>query len=155
MIENVIDTGKRYLTNGYVHLVLLNHPKADKKGRYYEHRWVMEKHLGRFLERSEVVHHLDENRSNNGLDNLQLMLNSEHSSTHHSKRKPKKVIGVCKCCKRTIKLIANEYCFKCYFDIKRKARPFEKCSNCGNIRQLTSKKRMICESCAKGYNQQS
>lgn len=37
-----------------------------------EHRYVMSLHLGRPLSRSESVHHLDGNRLNNELSNLEL-----------------------------------------------------------------------------------
>ena len=47
-----------------------------------EHRVIMEKHLGRPLEREEVVHHIDKNPLNNHIDNLQLMTRSSHSTFH-------------------------------------------------------------------------
>lgn len=53
-------------------------------GRRYEHRHVMEQHLGRPLLRSEVVHHLDGNRLNNDISNLQLLSShSEHRRVHY------------------------------------------------------------------------
>lgn len=47
-----------------------------------EHRVIMESHLGRPLERQEVVHHIDKNPLNNHIDNLQLMTKSSHSTFH-------------------------------------------------------------------------
>jgi hypothetical protein len=44
-----------------------------------EHRLVMEEKLGRMLDKSEVVHHLDGNIRNNHPDNLQMFsANSVH-----------------------------------------------------------------------------
>jgi hypothetical protein len=42
----------------------------------------MEKVLQRKLEFNEVIHHTDEDRSNNNLENLKLMSRSDHSSLH-------------------------------------------------------------------------
>lgn len=52
-----------------------------------EHRFIMEQHLNRKLKRNEVVHHIDGNKSNNDINNLQLMTLSEHSKMHASNRK--------------------------------------------------------------------
>lgn len=51
----------------------------------FNHRKVMEEHLGRKLDRSEVVHHIDGDRLNNDIDNLVLCSSiSEHCSVHNS-----------------------------------------------------------------------
>jgi len=61
-----------------------NHPNArvygnKKIGRILEHRLVMEKHLGRYLTKEEVVDHLDECVIHNDLSNLRLYSsNAEH-----------------------------------------------------------------------------
>ena len=45
----------------------------------------MAKHIGRPLHRTEVVHHIDENKSNNDISNLILFANqAEHISHHRS-----------------------------------------------------------------------
>lgn len=59
------------------------HPFADSKGYVMEHRLVMERYLGRFLEKGEVVHHIDENPRNNVIENLRLMTKEDHDK-HHS-----------------------------------------------------------------------
>lgn len=60
------------------------HPGADSKGYIREHRLVMEKKLGRYLEPHEVPHHIDEDKLNNDPDNLELMDLAEHTSLHHT-----------------------------------------------------------------------
>ena len=54
-----------------------------------EHRLVMAHHLGRPLERGEVVHHIDGVKSNNQLSNLRLFRsNSEHHRGIHYEKCP-------------------------------------------------------------------
>lgn len=54
-------------------------------GSRFNHRRVMEEHLGRKLDSSEIVHHIDGDRLNNDISNLVLCSStSEHTSIHHS-----------------------------------------------------------------------
>lgn len=51
-----------------------------------EHRLVMEKSIGRFLNENEVVHHIDENPRNNSIENLRLMAKADHDQLHSISR---------------------------------------------------------------------
>lgn len=71
--------------NGYLVMSIPDHPFSYANGCVYLHRLVMENHLGRFLDPSEHVHHKDENRTNNSVDNLEILSASEHAKLHLTK----------------------------------------------------------------------
>lgn len=58
--------------DGYVLLLLPDHPDANSQGYIREHRLVMEGLICRRLLRREVVHHKDGNKQNNSPENLLL-----------------------------------------------------------------------------------
>lgn len=55
------------------------------RGYIPEHRYIMAKNLDRLLSRIEQVHHKDKNRSNNILDNLELVNALKHINEHKLK----------------------------------------------------------------------
>ena len=76
------------LRSGYKYIHTPEHPNSGKQGYVAEHRLVMESHIGRLLTRKEVVHHIDENRQNNSIENLELIVSAGvHVYTYH--RSPK------------------------------------------------------------------
>lgn len=50
------------------------------------HRWLMEQHLGRALRPTEDVHHIDGNKQNNELSNLQVLDHAAHSKLSSTQR---------------------------------------------------------------------
>ena len=87
--------GRSLDPDGYVLLYLPTHPHARQRGAsppayVLEHRVVMEKHLGRLLDRAEVVHHKNGDRSDNRVANLELFAkNSDHLKHELTGRCPK------------------------------------------------------------------
>jgi hypothetical protein len=76
---------------GYRQLIVDDyHPrKKDRKGGNYifEHILVVEKSIGRFLEKHEIVHHIDKDKQNNNIENLHLFSgkdNKESSQMHNA-----------------------------------------------------------------------
>lgn len=71
------------------------HPRRNAKGLYPLHRVLMENKFGRLLEPWEEVHHKDEVKTNDTIDNLELKSRSEHARHHHPAMPP--VSCICPC----------------------------------------------------------
>jgi hypothetical protein len=65
--------GRKISWNGYVLVyVSRDHPMITKAGSVPEHRLVMSEYLGRPLVRGETVHHINGDRQDNRIENLEL-----------------------------------------------------------------------------------
>jgi len=67
--------GRTHHKSGYIKILAKDHPRADSRGGYVmEHIVVMERHLGRYLEPHERVHHKNGRRDDNRIENLELWI---------------------------------------------------------------------------------
>lgn len=73
----------------YLYAVVPEHPRATSNGYVLEHRVLMENKLNRLLETNEEVHHIDGDRHNNTIENLEVVSRGEHQRLHMKLRFPK------------------------------------------------------------------
>ena len=77
--------------------------------KVYEHRYKVEQELGRELYENETVHHINGNKQDNRIENLIVMMNSDHHKLHAETNPQNQKTGICKKC---------EYCGKEFYVIK-------------------------------------
>lgn len=70
---------------GYIYEYCPTHPACAPDGSIFQHRLVMERHLGRYLTGEEVVHHKNEIVTDNRIENLELFPNKAAHMRHHQR----------------------------------------------------------------------
>ena len=76
--------GRHPVAQGYIKIWLNSddpfYPMANQEGYVLGHRLVMARHLGRCLDKDEVVHHLNGIRDDNRIKNLSLLHRTYHGT---------------------------------------------------------------------------
>jgi hypothetical protein len=109
-----------------------HHPKANNLGYVYTHILAAEEKLGRPLNPGECVHHIDEDKRNNSLDNLIVFKsNADHAAFHKGVERvqdgdvwycPNKRIydkEICPTCKTNYKDAKAKMCISCRDKLNR------------------------------------
>jgi hypothetical protein len=84
--------GGRTLERGYVRVLLPGHPRGAK-GYVREHIVIAEKALGRHLPDTAVVHHVDNERTNNSNTNLVICQDQAYHLLLHQRARALKACG--------------------------------------------------------------
>lgn len=77
--------GRTIASSGYVLVKRPGHPSADSRGYVYEHRLVAEEKLGRPLRKGEQVHHVNEDKTDNRPENIEVFESHAHHAREHRK----------------------------------------------------------------------
>lgn len=81
-------TYQGYKVRNYIQIKSYDHPNKDGDNYVFQHRLIYEHYLkilmdeDVYIPREYEVHHIDKNRHNNALINLQLVTHDEHRSLH-------------------------------------------------------------------------
>lgn len=97
------------MKNGPYELVIApdNYPGKRYRGRYcYEHHLVYWQNTGIVPNETECIHHINDSRRDNRLDNLELVSKGDHNRIHHPKAQT--TILECTHCHRKFERLARD-----------------------------------------------
>ena len=106
--------GDLIMKNGNYILVIApkNFPGLKYRKRYcLEHHLIYWQHTGIIPSKTQIIHHINENRFDNRFENLQLMEKKDHSKLHRSQEGRKWVELKCPYCGKIFQKPENETFF--------------------------------------------
>lgn len=104
IIQKIISKGD------YDYAVVPEHPYALKIGHYVlVHRVILENYLGRLLDSDEIAHHINENKKDNRIENIELCLKDIHKR-YHAKKGRSYVLITCAWCSEKFKREKRDLC---------------------------------------------
>ena len=152
--------GVRFCSNACRHVTYAQFKRTIREDGYVqitgngvntlEHRYIMEQYLGRSLETREHVHHKNELRNDNRVENLKILIINEHSSLHHPGRDKNTWVTVeCKQCKKIFEKRKNQLqkhpeCFCSHLCFVENKRKWYKCKHCKTKFTTNNPKRIFC-----------
>ena len=68
--------------NGYIEVYKPNHHRSRGNGYVFEHILIAEKTFNRKLTSEEIVHHINEIKTDNSPSNLEILTRGEHTTRH-------------------------------------------------------------------------
>ena len=75
--------GIRKHSDGYILIYRPEHPFCNSQGYIMEHRFIVEQYLGRYLTPQEEVHHINEIKNDNRIENFMLFKNRGYHKAFH------------------------------------------------------------------------
>jgi hypothetical protein len=82
-----LKTGRFVTADGYVKVLIGDHPWPRRYHYMFEHVKLVEAFLGRRMRPDETIHHKDGNRQNNAAENLELIVREAHMSLHARRKR--------------------------------------------------------------------
>lgn len=115
--------GRRLNSDGYVMIFNSNYVHPSEK-YLREHRIIMEKYLGRNLQSSEIVHHLNHDKADNRIENLVILARGDHPKVHNQKTgRWSRLYDQCIDCGTTeIHHEVGGRCYKCYYTFRNHSK---------------------------------